>query len=413
MARDKKTPQNDVKPEVGAVQDQENAPVEGQVLPETDAPTEDVPETPEVVGEAFDPETEGAQKPVTEDQDGPEETEEPTPDEEEIPIEPAEVTPQPVVEKVVVKRGGIVPALLGGALCVVLGYAGAQFVKPEGWPFPGANTDELTQKITDLSAQLADLKSGTQDQIAAVQSAQDSLKSDIETQVAASDPKSVIQPLQDQLSNFESRLTELEARPVAEAVVSPEATAAYERQLAEMQDLLTGEIARLEAAKAQSVAEEKAATVATQKARLQRLVDAGDPFASVLGELGENAPAALTEAAQDGIASVTELQDTYPEAARAALMSASRAAYEAGEQGWFDTALQTQLGLRSTKPKEGEDADAILSRAEDAVRKGQFASAITTLEALPEAGQTEMQPWIEQAQKRVDVMTALNEMLGQ
>jgi len=47
------------------------------------------------------------------------------------------------------------------------------------------------------------------------------------------------------------------------------------------------------------------------------------------------------------------------------------------------------------------------------VRKGQFASAITTLEALPEAGQAEMQPWIEQAQKRVDVMTALNEMLGQ
>ncbi|AVW92557.1 hypothetical protein [Celeribacter baekdonensis] len=113
MARDKKTPQNDVKAEVEAVQDQENTPVEGQVLPETDAPTEDVPETPEIVGEASDPETKGAQEPVTEDQDGPEETEEPTPDEEEIPNEPAEVTPQPVVEKVVVKRGGIVPALLG------------------------------------------------------------------------------------------------------------------------------------------------------------------------------------------------------------------------------------------------------------------------------------------------------------
>ncbi|KAB6716619.1 MULTISPECIES: hypothetical protein [Roseobacteraceae] len=411
MARDKKTPQNDVSTEAETVQDQEDALAVEAVPSDVGTSTEMASEEPMAEGDAADPEAEVSEETHIEDQDDTSKTDESTRGEDIPKAERADA--RPVIEKSAVKRGGLVPTLLGGVICVALGYAGAQFIKPEGWPFPGANTDELAQQLTDLSAQLADLKSSTQDQIAATHSAQDRLKSEIEAQIAAIDPGQAIQPLQDQLSNFESRLTEFEARPVAEAVVSPEATAAYERQLAEMQNLLTDEIARLEAAKAQSAAEEKAATAATQKARLQRLVDAGDPFASVLYELEEDAPAALKEAAQNGIASVTELQDTYPDAARAALMSASRAAYEAGEQGWFDTALQTQLGLRSTKPKEGDDADAILSRAEDAVRKGQFASAITTLEALPEAGQAEMQPWIEQAQKRVDVMAALNEMLGQ
>ena len=397
--------------EAETVQDQEDALVVEAASLGADTSTEMASEAPMTDGDVADPEAEVSEETHVEDQDDASETDEPTRSEDTTKTERADA--RPAIEKNVVKRGGMVPTLLGGVICVALGYAGAQFIKPEGWPFPGANTDELAQQVTDLSAQLADLKSSTQDRIAATQSAQDGLKSEIEAQIAAIDPGQAIQPLQDQLSNFESRLTEFEARPVAEAVVSPEATAAYERQLAEMQDLLTGEIARLEAAKEQSMAEEKAATAATQKARLQRLVDAGDPFASVLDELEGDAPAAIKEAAQDGISSVTELQDAYPEAARLALMSASRAAYEAGEQGWFDTALQTQLGLRSTKPKEGDAADAILSRAEDAVRKGQFASAITTLEALPEAGQAKMQPWIEQAQKRVDVMTALNEMLGQ
>ena len=56
---------------------------------------------------------------------------------------------------------------------------------------------------------------------------------------------------------------------------------------------------------------------------------------------------------------------------------------------------------------------AILSRAEQDVRDGLFAKAITTLNALPEEGKAEMQGWIARAQERVDVMTALDEFLGQ
>ncbi|WP_417262453.1 hypothetical protein [Celeribacter sp.] len=327
---------------------------------------------------------------------------------EDKPEETPEVTPPAPVTKVV-KRGGFVPMVLGGVVCAALGYAGAQFLKPEGWPFPGANTEELTQQITALEGQIQALETATTQRAEAQQAA----LADLETEIAAQDNSAQYDALAEQLATFEERMTQIEARPVAEAIVSPEATAAYERQLAQMQDLLNSEISRLEEAKEQSIAEETAARISTAKARLQTLVDAGEPFDQVLAEMNTDVPEVLQQAAAEGIPSVTSLQEGYSEAARDALVVSSRAAYDAGEQSWFQTALQTQIGLRSTKPKEGDDADAILSRAEQDVRDGLFAKAITTLEALPEEGKAEMQGWVANAQKRVDVMTALDEFLGQ
>ncbi len=369
---------------------------------------------------------EKSEEPVAEEAETPEETEE-TPQEpeaseeaeaaeiysvdetseQELPEKPEVSSPAPVTT--VVKRGGFVPMVLGGVVCAALGYAGAQFLKPEGWPFPGANTDELTQQIADLEGQIKDLQSAATQRAEAQQAA----LADLQAQVSAEEDTTEIDALADQIATFEERMTQIEARPVAEAVVSPEATAAYERQLAQMQDLLNSEIARLEEAKEQSIAEETAARISTAKARLQTLVDAGDPFDQVLAEINTDVPEVLQQAAAEGIPSVTSLQESYSEAARDALVVSSRAAYDAGEQSWFQTALQTQIGLRSTKPKEGDDADAILSRAEQDVRDGLFAKAITTLEALPEEGKAEMQGWIARAQERVDVMTALDEFLGQ
>ncbi|WP_417278578.1 hypothetical protein [Celeribacter sp.] len=327
---------------------------------------------------------------------------------EDKPEETPEVTPPAPVTKVV-KRGGFVPMVLGGVVCAALGYAGAQFLKPEGWPFPGANTEELTQQITALEGQIQALETAATQRAEAQQAA----LADLETEIAAQDNSAQYDALAEQLATFEERMTQIEARPVAEAIVSPEATAAYERQLAQMQDLLNSEISRLEEAKEQSIAEETAARISTAKARLQTLVDAGEPFDQVLAEMNTDVPEVLQQAAAEGIPSVTSLQEGYSEAARDALVVSSRAAYDAGEQSWFQTALQTQIGLRSTKPKEGDDADAILSRAEQDVRDGLFAKAITTLEALPEEGKAEMQGWVANAQKRVDLMTALDEFLGQ
>ncbi len=402
MSGDKKTQQETVSDKTELPQDQdavttdvaENTPdekAEDAIIEETETTeeVEDMPQEPSEEAEAAEIYTVGE---VSEDK----------------PEETPEVTPPAPVTKVV-KRGGFVPMVLGGVVCAALGYAGAQFLKPEGWPFPGANTEELTQQITALEGQIQALETVATQRAEAQQAA----LADLETEIAAQDNSAQYDTLAGQLATFEERMTQIEARPVAEAIVSPEATAAYERQLAQMQDLLNSEIARLEEAKEQSIAEETAARISTAKARLQTLVDAGEPFDQVLAEMNTDVPEVLQQAAAEGIPSVTSLQEGYSEAARDALVVSSRAAYDAGEQSWFQTALQTQIGLRSTKPKEGDDADAILSRAEQDVRDGLFAKAITTLGALPEEGKAEMQGWIANAQKRVDVMTALDEFLGQ
>ncbi|AJE44857.1 COG4223 family protein [Celeribacter indicus] len=315
----------------------------------------------------------------------------------------------PPPETVIVKRGGVLAALLGGVICLALGYAAAQFVKPEGWPFPGSNTEEVSARVDRLQDEVAALTAATEDRAAADRQVQERL----EARLSEMDPAAAVEPLSDRITALEDRLTTLEARPVEEAVLSPEATEAYERRLTEMQERLNSEIERLHAAESEAQAQEAVAAAATLRSELRARVEAGDPFVEELDALGTEVPEGLRAAAAEGIPGVTELQDSYPEAARRALTAASRAAYEAGEEGWVRTALRTQLGLRSTRPKVGDDPDAILSRAEQSVREADFAEAIATLEALPEAGRAEMQPWIDTAQRRVDVLTALNDMSGQ
>jgi hypothetical protein len=56
--------------------------------------------------------------------------------------------------------------------------------------------------------------------------------------------------------------------------------------------------------------------------------------------------------------------------------------------------------MRSITPRAGNDPDAVLSRAEAAIRAGQVSNALSALTALPESARTSMAEWIEQAELR-------------
>ena len=51
-------------------------------------------------------------------------------------------------------------------------------------------------------------------------------------------------------------------------------------------------------------------------------------------------------------------------------------------------------------PKTGDDADSILSRAEQALRENDLNGALNELDALPDAARDQMQPRIDQARER-------------
>ncbi|MCT4369683.1 hypothetical protein CLG85_004745 [Yangia mangrovi] len=91
----------------------------------------------------------------------------------------------------------------------------------------------------------------------------------------------------------------------------------------------------------------------------------------------------------------------FPPAARDALSAARRA-----ESTTEDTASRVttffanQLGARSVEPREGDDPDAVLSRAEAALRSGDLGSVLNELAALPEPAQAELADWTARAEAR-------------
>ncbi|MFB1024955.1 MAG: hypothetical protein QMC33_06380, partial [Octadecabacter sp.] len=61
----------------------------------------------------------------------------------------------------------------------------------------------------------------------------------------------------------------------------------------------------------------------------------------------------------------------------------------------------------SSSPQEGAGPDAVLSRAEAAIKAGRVADALAELEALPEVARAEMTDWTARATQRADVLDAI------
>jgi hypothetical protein len=321
----------------------------------------------------------------------------------------AEVEPQAVT-----KKSGVIPLVLGGALCVGLGYAGANFLKPDGWPFPGASTAQLQQQVGALEAAIEGAQATSAQNAAFIEALRDEAQAanaKLKDTIEEMDVNAAVAPISEDLTALEKRLTALEAAPVTEAIVSPEATAAYERQLAEMQTLLTDEIERLQEAKTTAEATQQAAEKVTDMSRLQEAVNSGVPFGSLIDDLSIDVPEVVKVASAQGVTTLPQLAADFEDAADVAIVETAKSDTE--NQSWSTRFLRTQLGLRSLSPKEGSSPDAILSRAQQAVRDNDLSVALTEISTLPDVGQAVMATWVAKAQTRLDVTNALSAMLAQ
>ncbi|MCZ8151418.1 MAG: hypothetical protein O9292_03330, partial [Rhodobacteraceae bacterium] len=146
--------------------------------------------------------------------------------------------------------------------------------------------------------------------------------------------------------------------------------------------------------------------------RIAAALDSGSPFAAAAAELGPDLPPALADHAASGLPTIADLQISFEEAARRALEEALRA--NMGES-WTDRVsnfLRSQTGLRSLTPREGNDPDAVLSRAEAALGQGRVADALAELDAMPEAGKPALSDWIAEAGVRTAAQDALSQLLA-
>ena len=325
------------------------------------------------------------------------------------------------------RRSAFFPALLGGVLAAGLGAGALYYSDRAGWiDLGGSGTEALRAAISEQSAQLATLEAALSDargDIAALRDAKPDLSA-VEQAIAgvSGDLADRAATLGARIDATDARIADVETQPIPKAELPAEVVAAFEAQLARVQETLdarfAGAEARLDAKLAEIEAAQAAAALAEQGAadavrlaearaalaRVDAALDAGSGFAEALGALtagfGIEPPAALAAIADTGAPTLSGLQDSFDAAARAALVASTRAAAEDGRVDRLTAFFRTQLGARSLQPREGDDPDAILSRADAALGKGELDAALAEIAALPQAGQAELAGWIATAETR-------------
>lgn len=326
--------------------------------------------------------------------------------------------PVPAPDPVVIRKGGFFPLLLGGVAAAAIGFGAARYVLPEGWPWPGADNGafeaEVTARLDAQSKTLNELQgelgkapdlSPLQSDITEMQTALGALSDQISTTAS-------------RLDTFETRLSDLEKRPITEGA-SPAAVAAYERELKALQEAMAAQRAEVEKIAAEATEKEANAEITAQKAiqraalsRILTALDTGTGFedaAANLQDAGIALPPELTSVAAEGVASRAELARSFPTAARAALAVARKG----DDTGGFGAFLKNQLGARSLEPREGDDPDAVLSRAEAAMNEGRLNDAMSELDALPEEARAEMSEWLSRAATRAEALKAADALASE
>ncbi len=323
------------------------------------------------------------------------------------------------------RRAGFVPMVLGGIVAGAVGFGASQYIGNDSWPFSRGPTE--AQKLAQVVAEQKKLIARNDAAIAALQDrlARAADASQIDDLAKRNDAQAQeIARLGAALEALDKRVAALENRP--QAPTPPVAgdgagQAALERELQAMRESVQAEIARLKASQEAAAREQAAARQAAENAaraaaaivplaQLRAAVDSGQPFdeqVQALAEAGVTVPDALVSHAATGVPTLQALRDAFPDAARAALREATRAQLEAGDTNPITAFLRTQLGARSLEPRQGDDPDAVLSRAEAALRAGDLDAALAQLDDLPQAGKDQMAQWVADAQARRDVVAAL------
>ncbi len=338
------------------------------------------------------------------------------------------------------KSGGFLPSVFGGVIAAGIGFGAAQFM-PQIWP--DTNNEVTAQLATDIAGhaeRLSELNAVLATQgteiaaIAGTAAKAADLSKVVDTSTAAhTDIAAQFQRIDETLGALETRLTEVEKRPIAGAAATDSAVAAYERELTAMRETLAAQRSQIETVAQEAEVQiaraneqatnlqasaEATANAALMRAALLRIdarLENGGGFVSALSDLaqasGQTADPELLAAAQSGVATLAQLQRDFPAAARLAISAAVAETADDTTMGKLGAFLRTQTGARSLSAREGDDPDAILSRAEAALKTGDIPTVLAEIETLPQSGRDEMASWVTAAQYRIDTVAAVTSLV--
>ncbi|WP_194097624.1 COG4223 family protein [Marivivens aquimaris] len=313
-----------------------------------------------------------------------------------VEVEEPVVEPQPpVVEEKSSGAGAFIAIVLGGLIAGAIGYGVSWYTLPR------IDEADVEARLSLLENELS--ASGSVDTEALIEAAIgpatadfttriDLLQADVEDIKAALENVGTGNGSTIDMSGLEEQIAEQEAR---------------------LKQLADDAAARLEQARADAEAEEQAAMAAQREvalSRVQTALDTGTPYQDMLSgleDLDMTVPADLSRPSSTGVATLGELQADFPPASRNALAAARRAGTAGEDGGTFAGFLRNQFDVRSIEARDGDDADAILSRAGAAVQDGRLSDALAEIDTLSEEAKTELDGWVAAAKERQNAIAAV------
>ncbi|WP_342077401.1 hypothetical protein [Yoonia sp. SS1-5] len=319
------------------------------------------------------------------------------------------------------QKSGFLPLLLGGVVAGGIGYvAGSMGLVQTDTTL----ADQVASQSETLAAIEASIAEPPSVDLSGIETAQAALSDNITTLQDQLDTglNGLRAELDDAVAALDTRVADLESLPVGDGTVSERAISAYEAELEELRSRLEAmsdtatvqlEEARAEAASIEANAEAAARAAAGRAAlaRVQTALDDGAPLGAALTDLQDALDGPVPDAlmaAQDGVPTLASLQESFPEVARTALVAARSADVAGEETSGIGAFFRNQFDVRSVAPREGDDVDAILSRAEAAVKAGRLSDALAETAALPEEARVEMTEWLGLAESRADAIAAVD-----
>lgn len=344
------------------------------------------------------------------------------------------------------KSGASIAALVvGGIVAGAVGFFGASLAPAP--PMPEFDTSALDAGITANADAVAALVeevaafeatpvtdlSVVEDQLASITQSLDTITTrlaSVETALSETteDLGAKVTALDDRILLLETAAPSANASSSGELAALreriAEMTAAAEEQLAAAQlDAASvaraAEEARLaaeaEAAELRAAAEAKEAELQAAAERqaafidLKSAIEAGAPFAEFLGVL-DPVPEVLATHAEAGVPTILALQESFPDAARAALAQSDLVEEGASAGERFSAFLRSRTNARSLTPQDGDGPDAVLSRAEASLGGGDLRGALSELDALGDSGKAAMSGWMDQANTRLSAIAAIDQL---
>jgi hypothetical protein len=307
----------------------------------------------------------------------------------------------------------LLPMILGGLIAGGLGYGAAYLSRPVIDVPLDQQVAIHADEISALQASVGEIPEGVD-------------LSPLSEQISANfdDLTGQIASFDQRIAMLEGRIDAVEKQPSGDGTLQDTAVAAFQRELDELrsqtEQMSADSAAALQATRDEATAIEQNAIenarIATSRAALARVqgaLESGAAFGDVLTDLedalGAPAPSAITEVA-DGVPTLGQLQADFPAAARIALSAARAEGADGGEAGGVGAFLRNQLNVRSVTPQEGDSADAVLSRAEAALRAGRLNETLAETASLPEVARGALSEWLTRAEIRSNALAAAEEL---